>query len=119
MSGAQEVTSSDQGSAFLKVLRVVSLIEGCSTLILFFMAMPLKYLAGFPEAVRWPGRIHGALFVLLAVLALLAIKAVPIRPKLSLTLIVAAIFPFGPFIVDKKLRGDGPVGQSPGASYRD
>ncbi len=99
-----EAVSEIKNPAFLKTLRVVSLIEGCSTLILFFIAMPLKYLADITHAVSWPGRIHGGLFVLLVVLALVAIKAVPLTPKLSLTLILAAIVPFGPFVVDKKLK---------------
>lgn len=89
---------------FLKRLRVVSLIEGCSTLILFFVAMPLKYGLDIPHAVSWPGRIHGALFVLLVVLAVMAVEKVPIPPKLSVILVVAAVLPFGPFIVDRKLK---------------
>ena len=36
-------------------LRQLTLIEGVSTLILFFVAMPLKYLAGMPEAVKVAG----------------------------------------------------------------
>ena len=61
---------------FLKQLRILSLTEGCSTLILFFIAMPMKYLMDMPGAVSWPGRIHGGLFVLLVVFALVAIKKV-------------------------------------------
>ncbi|MEM7395550.1 MAG: DUF3817 domain-containing protein [Verrucomicrobiota bacterium] len=89
---------------FLKSLRILSLVEGCSTLILFFIAMPVKYLMGIPQAVSWPGRIHGALFVLLAIAALVAVRKVPINGKLSGIIIVAAIFPFGPFLIDKKLK---------------
>lgn len=104
MSNMQEEASHLKNSTFLKRLRIVSLIEGCSTLVLFFVAMPLKYLMDIPQAVSWPGRIHGALFVLLVVLAQIAIKKVPIPPKLSLMLVIAAIFPFGPFLMDKKLK---------------
>ena len=89
---------------FLGQLRVVSIIEGCSTLVLFFIAMPLKYGMGMAAAVRWAGRIHGGLFILLVVMAIMAIKRVPIPSSLSALLIVAAIFPFGPFLVDKKLK---------------
>ena len=97
-----EITATDQ--AFLKNVRIVSFTEGCSTILLFFIAMPLKYLMDMPQAVSWVGRIHGGLFVLLIALALIAIKKVPIGPKLSLMLIVAAVVPFGPFLVDKKLK---------------
>ena len=83
---------------------MVSIIEGCSTLVLFFIAMPMKYAMDMPWAVSWAGRIHGGLFVLLVVMAIIAVKKVPIGPVLSMTLIVAAIFPFGPFLVDGKLK---------------
>jgi integral membrane protein len=104
MNDVQESVDVIKSAKFLRSLRIVSWIEGCSTLILVFIAMPLKYFMNMAQAVSWPGRIHGVLFVLLAVLALIAIKKVPINAKLSLTLIVAAIFPFGPFVVDKKLK---------------
>ena len=38
--------------------RLVSFIEGISYLILVFIAMPLKYLAGFAIAVKFAGMIH-------------------------------------------------------------
>jgi integral membrane protein len=83
---------------------MVSLAEGCSTLILFFVAMPLKYIWDIPEAVRWPGLIHGALFVLLVCLALLALKKVPLSFKLCAIVLLASFIPFAPFFVDRKLR---------------
>jgi integral membrane protein len=89
---------------FLKQLRVVSIVEGCSTLILFFVAMPLKYGMGMAAAVTWAGRVHGGLFMLLVVMAVIAITKVPIGGKLAGVLVVAAIFPFGPFLVDKRLK---------------
>ncbi|MEM9443983.1 MAG: DUF3817 domain-containing protein [Verrucomicrobiota bacterium] len=99
-----ETKSKIQNAKFLKTLRVVGFIEGCSTLVLFFIAMPLKYIWGMPDAVSWPGRIHGGLFVLLVLLALIAIKQVPITYKLSFKIMVAAVIPFGPFVVDKELK---------------
>ena len=67
--GAMNDTSTVKDPIFLKRSRIVSLIEGCSTLVLFFIAMPLKYGLDMAHAVSWPGRIHGALFLLLVVLA--------------------------------------------------
>ena len=43
---------------------IMGLFEGGSLLILVFIGMPLKYWAGFPEAVRFVGSLHGFLFVL-------------------------------------------------------
>jgi integral membrane protein len=78
-------------------------IEGISTLVLFGVAMPLKYAAGVPMAVRIAGSIHGLLFVVLAVMFILAIKRVPIPRRMAVLGIVAAIVPFGPFVMDGKL----------------
>ncbi|MDY3557118.1 DUF3817 domain-containing protein [Gemmata sp. JC717] len=48
-------------------VRAAGLVEGVSALILFFIAMPLKYLSGMPElgkeVVYWVGAAHGALFM--------------------------------------------------------
>ena len=100
----KDTETKDVDQAFLKNLRIVSFVEGCSTLVLFFIAMPLKYMMDMPEAVSWAGRVHGGLFVLLVVMAVVAINQVPIGAKLSAILIVAAFFPFGPFLVDHKLK---------------
>ena len=53
----------------LRQLRLVALLEGTSFVVLLFIAMPLKYLADLPLAVRIVGSVHGALFLMfLAVL---------------------------------------------------
>ena len=48
----------------LNRLRVVAFWEGVSFLVLLGVAMPLKYLAGWPLAVRVVGMAHGILFIL-------------------------------------------------------
>ena len=45
-------------------LRRVALAEAVSYLILVAIAMPLKYLADQPLAVRYVGMAHGVLFIL-------------------------------------------------------
>jgi integral membrane protein len=89
---------------FLQRLRLVGTIEGTSTLVLFFVAMPLKYMAGIPMAVSLVGPIHGVLFILLATMCVLAIERVPIGKRLGYMGIVAAFFPFGPFVMDRWLK---------------
>jgi integral membrane protein len=89
---------------FLERLRLVGTIEGTSTLVLFFVAMPLKYMGGIPLAVSLVGPIHGVLFILLAVMFLLAIERVPISKRLGLAGIAAAFVPFGPFVLDRWLK---------------
>ena len=90
-------------SQFLRRLRLLSIVEGTSTLVLFGIAMPLKYLANMPLAVRIVGSVHGVLFVCLAIVFLLAIRRVPISTKLAAGGIVAAVLPFGPFVFDRWL----------------
>ena len=45
-------------------LRLVGYLEGISFLVLLLIAVPLKYLAHEPAAVRLVGMAHGLLFVL-------------------------------------------------------
>jgi len=61
-------------------------------------------------AVTIVGSLHGFLFVCLVAMFLLAVRRVPISVSLALSGIVAAFFPFGPFIVDRRLaRIEGPL----------
>ena len=88
---------------FVRALRHLAIVEGISTLVLFGIAMPLKYFAGMPLAVRIVGSIHGALFVALVVMLLLAIRKVPISLGLAAAGIAAAVVPGGPFLLDRHL----------------
>lgn len=85
-------------------LRILTLIEGVSTLLLFFGAMPLKYLAGRPGAVTVVGWMHGLLFVL--VMAALAVVILQQRWPLrrGALVFVSALVPFGPFLLDGRMR---------------
>lgn len=88
---------------FLGNLRRVGILEGCSTLVLFGIAMPLKYLASMPLAVTIAGTIHGVFFMLLVVMFLLGRERIPISFGLTAAGIFGAIVPFGPFVVDRWL----------------
>ena len=104
------------GVTFIRALRRLALIEGISTLILFGIAMPLKYLAGMPMAVRIAGSLHGALFVALVVMLALAVRKVPISPALAAAGMVAAVVPGGPFLFDRYLAPfDASRGAAPSA----
>lgn len=75
--------------------------EAVSALLLFLIAMPLKYAAGIPEAVKYTGWAHGLLFVLfLGFAALLTLER---KWKITsfIVLFFAAIIPGGPLIFDK------------------
>jgi integral membrane protein len=84
--------------------RVVSLLEGVSFLVLLGIAMPLKYAAGMPEAVRYVGWAHGVLFVLF-ILALLSASTAARWPLSKIIgAFIASVIPFGAFVLEHRLR---------------
>jgi integral membrane protein len=89
--------------------RLVGVLEGFSYLILLGIAMPLKYFAGRPEAVKYFGWAHGVLFVAFSVLLL----QVWIRYKWSFlkttAAFIASLLPFGTFILDRRLKKEYPL----------
>ena len=88
----------------LRRLRLVALLEGASFLILLFVAMPLKYVAGMPLAVRIVGSIHGALFIAFVVALYRAAAERDWPRRRSATAFIASILPFGTFVFDASLR---------------
>jgi integral membrane protein len=88
----------------LRQLRLVALAEGVSFLVLLFVAMPLKYLAGLPLAVRIAGSIHGVLFVAFVLVLIWASVARSWPLHRSLVAFVSSIVPFGTFAFDLSLR---------------
>ena len=87
-------------------LRVIALIEGVSFLLLLGIAMPLKYMAGIPIAVKVAGWIHGVLFIGFC-LALMQVWSEHDWPlKRVATTFVAALLPFGPFVLDRRLAAE-------------
>lgn len=85
-------------------LRVVGLVEGVSFLLLLGVAMPLKYVAGMPQAVTVVGWLHGLLFIALCIALTQAHQEAKWSAWRSGTVLIAALLPFGPFVIDKKLR---------------
>ena len=85
---------------FLKLLIVMCLVEGISTLVLFGVAMPMKYLAGQPEWVSVVGQLHGMLFLLVVAMFLVGKRLIPLTGRLTVLGLVGAIFPLVPFWVD-------------------
>lgn len=85
-------------------LRVVGLIEGASFLVLLLVAMPLKYLAGMPVAVRYVGMAHGLLFVLYVAAGLWTGISLRWPLRRTVLVLVAAVLPAGPLLIDGWLR---------------
>lgn len=73
-------------------------------MLLVGVAMPLKYIWHMPQAVRVVGMIHGLLFVIFCV-ALACAKFSAKWPLGRTALVfVAALFPFGPFLLDRRMK---------------
>ncbi len=88
----------------LRQLRVVAFLEGLSFVVLLFIAMPLKYWAGLPLAVRIVGGLHGLLFLaFLWTLFRAALERDWPAPRWGLALL-ASLLPFGTFVFDRSLK---------------
>jgi integral membrane protein len=85
-------------------LRAIGWTEGLSFLVLLCVAMPLKYLADMPLAVRVVGWIHGLLFIAYCWVLFEVANDRGWPWTKNAKLFVAALVPFGPFIMDKSLK---------------
>jgi integral membrane protein len=84
-------------------LRVIAFLEGLSFVVLIGIAMPLKYFADEPGAVRVVGMAHGVLFLLYLLAVFQATMEYGWKFKLIAMLVIASLLPFGPFVADARL----------------
>ncbi len=93
----------------LKNLTIAGYLEGTSFLLLLGIAMPLKYMLGIPEAVKYVGMAHGALFIAYILMLLIATSKIKMPLWAMPAGVLGSFLPFGPFIFDhllkKRLRG--------------
>jgi integral membrane protein len=83
----------------------IGLIEGASFLLLVGIGMPLKYVWGWPLGVKVFGWIHGVLFILFCWALMRATFAAGWPVGRVLLVLVAALVPFGPFLIDRRMVG--------------
>ena len=83
--------------------RVIAICEGISFLVLLFIAMPLKYFAGYPQAVLVVGWIHGILFISYMISGLDVKTTYRWNFRRTFIAFIAALVPFGPFILEKRI----------------
>ncbi len=88
----------------LSRLRITGNVEGVSYLLLLGVAMPLKYLAGLPVAVKISGWIHGVLFVGFgfALLEVWMVQKWEFRKVFAA--FMASLIPSGTFFLDTRIR---------------
>ena len=85
-------------------LRLVSIIEGISLILLVLIGVPLKYYFDNPTWVKSIGPVHGGLFILFVLLALMVASSQKWKFKTTaLVILVASFIPFGCFYVDAKI----------------
>ena len=85
-------------------LRLIAFLEGISLLVLVFVAVPLKYMAGNPSLSKIMGPVHGALFLLFVfnTLSVGIDRGWKFR-ETTWKVLLACIVPFGTFYIDHKI----------------
>ncbi|MEO8770672.1 MAG: DUF3817 domain-containing protein [Ferruginibacter sp.] len=93
-----------KGIKTLSLFRRIAIAEGISFLVLLCIAMPLKYFADMPMAVKIVGYMHGFLFIGFVLLAW------ETKNKLNKGFgwfglaFLASLLPFGTFVLDRELK---------------
>ena len=86
-------------------LELLGYLEGVSLLLLLFVAVPVKYLAGNPGLVKALGPVHGALFLWYIFQTLsMGVEQRWQFKKTTWKVLVACIIPFGTFYIGRLLR---------------
>lgn len=88
----------------LRVLRLITFLEGISYLVLLFVAMPLKYLFDQPMAVRIAGGVHGFLFMSYVLALYEARMDQRWSIRRTLELLVVSLVPGSLFWLDRRIR---------------
>jgi integral membrane protein len=86
----------------IKAFRIITLLEGFSLLVLLFLAMPLKYIWNLPQMVQVVGMVHGILFLLFVVMAIMVFYELKWSLKTFIIVMFASVIPFGAIYIDKK-----------------
>jgi integral membrane protein len=88
----------------LTKFRMVAIAEGISFIILLGIAMPLKYFADMPMAVKVMGYIHGFLFIGFIILAWETKNSLNKNFLWFAGAMLASLLPFGTFVLDRQLK---------------
>ena len=86
----------------MRFFQISGILETISTISLFFIAMPMKYIGGNEILVKIIGPIHGGLFVLYCGLVGWEQNQGRINSNLAIKAMLAAIPPGGPIWFDRK-----------------
>ncbi|MCC7044156.1 MAG: DUF3817 domain-containing protein [Acidobacteria bacterium] len=88
----------------LGFFRRVAVVEGITTLALFFVAMPMKYMAGDPRLVPPIGLLHGVAFLVYLAVMTAAFRGRGFTAAEWIRTTAASFVPFGTFLNDPFLK---------------
>lgn len=96
------IFAANKNKIMIRYFKIIAFLEGISLLLLFFFAMPLKYVFDNPNFIRPFGMAHGLLFIGYVFLAIMMkIEANWSFKKFSI-ISLASIIPFGTFYIEKR-----------------
>ena len=81
----------------------MAFLEGTSLLLLLFVAMPLKYSYGMPEAVSIVGQAHGILFIAFNIVLFYHVIKKDLSEVQGFVGFLASLVPFGTFVFKAKV----------------
>ena len=84
-------------------LRKIARWEAYSFMALVGIAMPLKYAADLPQAVRIVGSVHGVLFLIFCVSLLQTTLMAKWSLGRSALIFLSSLIPFGPLLLDRRM----------------
>lgn len=86
----------------LRFFKIIALVEGISALLLFFFAVPMKYIFDNPIFVKHIGMAHGVLFSIYIIVATILKFKEKWNWKKYIEICLASIPPFGTFYIERK-----------------
>ncbi len=86
----------------LKFFKNLAFVEGISAILLFFFAMPMKYIFDNPIFVKHIGMAHGILFIAYIIIATSLKFSHQWGLKKYSIICLASIPPFGTFYIERK-----------------
>lgn len=95
----------------ISFFRISGILETISTISLFFIAMPLKYIGDNEILVKIIGPIHGFLFIMYCALVWWEQHKGRMSASLAIKGMLAAIPPGGPIWFDRKYLNDNQVSE--------
>lgn len=88
-------------SPIIRRFRALCIAEGLSWIALL-VAMVIKRTMDKPEAIFWPGMVHGICFIGYLITAVPLFTVLKWAPERIYGVVAAAVLPFGTFVLERK-----------------